>query len=104
MTQTILAARPDLRDRVLGGPSHGAASRDDWPRASRDMRAEEDHACLLVPCDRCGASQFQRCPNGQLCGARRLLAVERGHLDPDTGLWLTRGWALGREVGIEVGR
>jgi len=25
-------------------------------------------------------------------GVRRLLAVERGHLDTDSGSWRTRGW------------
>jgi hypothetical protein len=54
----------------------------------------EERASRLVPCDRCGAARHQPCaaPDGTSHGARRLLAVERGHLDPDTGEWLTRGW------------
>jgi hypothetical protein len=96
MTQAILADRPDGHLRVLGGvPSLAAA--EGGP-------AEREYACLLVPRERCGASQFQPCLGAQPCGARRLLAVERGHLDPDTGAWLTRGWALGRELRVEVGR
>jgi hypothetical protein len=54
----------------------------------------EERAARLVPCDSCGAGQHQPCatPGGASHGARRLLAVERGHLDPGTGEWLTRGW------------
>jgi hypothetical protein len=105
MTQTILTDLPDGQAPVLrSASSYSAAAQGGWlPRPGVD-EPECEHACLLVPCDRCGASQFQPCPGGQPCGMRRLLAVDRGHLDPHTGAWLTRGWALGRELGIEVGR
>jgi len=103
MTQTILTGLPEGQAEVFSGvllpvPAHGG----ELPESGGG--ADRERACLLVPCDRCGASQFQRCQGGQPCGARRLLAVERGHLDPDTGSWLTRGWALGHELGIEAGR
>jgi len=54
---------------------------------------DRERACRLVPCDRCGACQHQPCASGdgQSHGVRRLLAVDRGHLDPGTGAWLTRG-------------
>jgi hypothetical protein len=54
--------------------------------------SETERACRLVPCDRCGASQHQPCvaADGQSHAARRLLAVERGHLDAGSGAWLTR--------------
>ena len=56
--------------------------------------SDRERACRLVPCDQCGASQHQPCASGdgQSHGVRRVLAVERGHLDADTGAWLTRGW------------
>jgi len=106
MTQTILADQPDARARVLGGAPCMAAARGGRPPESGE-RAERHHACLLVPCDWCGASQYQPCPDAEPCGVRRLLAVERGHLDPDTGAWLTK-WALGGiggpgYIGIRVG-
>jgi hypothetical protein len=103
MTQTILTDLPDGQARVLSVASDPAAAHGGGLPESGGQ-ADRERACLLVPCDRCSASQFQRCPGGQPCGARRLLAVERGHLEPDTGAWLTRGWALGRELGIEVDR
>jgi hypothetical protein len=55
---------------------------------------DRERACRLVPCDRCGACQHQPCASGdgQSHGVRQLLAVDRGHLDADTGAWLTRGW------------
>jgi hypothetical protein len=103
MTQAILTDLPDRQAQVLGGASRPAAAHGGSLRESGGQ-ADRERACLLVPCDRCGASQHQPCPGGQPCGARRLLAVERGHLDPDTGTWLTSWWALGRELGIEVAR
>ncbi len=56
--------------------------------------SDRERACRLVPCDRCGSSQHQPCASGdgQSHRVRRLLAVERGHLDADTGAWLTPGW------------
>jgi hypothetical protein len=103
MTQTILTGPPDGQAEVFSGVLLPATAHSGGLPESGG-RADRERACLLVPCDRCGASQFQRCPGRQPCGTRRLLAVERGHLDPDTGAWLTRGWALGRELGIEVAR
>jgi len=103
MTQTILADLPDGQAQAFSGASRPAGAHGCWLPESGG-RADRERACLLVPCDRCSASQYQPCAGGQPCGARRLLAVERGHLDPDTGAWLTRGWAPGRELGIEVGR
>jgi hypothetical protein len=54
--------------------------------------SEAERACRLVPCDRCGAGQHEACirADGESHGVRRLLAVERGHLDAGTGAWLTR--------------
>ncbi len=54
---------------------------------------DRERACRLVPCDRCGACQHQACASedGLSHGVRRFLAVDRGHLDADTGAWLTRG-------------
>lgn len=95
MTQTILADPPDRLAQVLCGAPHEINAQEGWLHRPGADQPEYERACLLVPCDRCGASQFQRCPGGQPCGARRLLAVERGHLDPDTGVWLTRGWRAG---------
>ena len=56
--------------------------------------SDRERACRLVPCDLCGASQYQPCASGdgRSHSVRRLLAVERGHLDAGTGSWLTRGW------------
>jgi hypothetical protein len=103
MTKTILTDLPDGRAQVFSGASRPPAAHGVGLPESGG-RADRERACLLVPCDRCGASQYQPCPGGEPCGARRLLAVERGHLDPGTGAWLTRGWALGRELGIEADR
>jgi hypothetical protein len=56
--------------------------------------SDRERASRLVPCDSCGASQHQPCASddGQSHSVRRLLAVERGHLDAETGAWLTQSW------------
>ena len=95
MTQTILAAQADVQAEVLGDAPCQVADRGGCPLGPTDGWPEREYACLLVPCDRCGASQHQPCPGGEPCGVRRLLAVERGHLDPGTGAWITRGWRAG---------
>jgi hypothetical protein len=58
------------------------------------VTTEEIQACQRVRCDRCGAEQGESCPGGEPCGVRRLLAIEHGHFDPDTGTWVTRGRQL----------
>jgi hypothetical protein len=86
MTQAILADRPDGQALVVGCVPSLMASNGGW-------LAEWKYTWLPVPCVPCGASQFQRGPGGVPCGARRLLAVDRGH--PDPGAWLTRYWLAG---------
>lgn len=49
--------------------------------------AGEQLACLMVPR---GAGRRGHCPGGEPCGARRLLAIDGGHLDEHAGTWVTR--------------